>query len=505
MRKPLRRALTAALVFLLAPAGVSLTAQAPAHASPIGDHVLYWNDVLLQTYRTAGGAPGPLARSGAMMHLAMYYAVSDINCYKTGTYDIFNCLAIDYTGGISISTWNNPNIETAIDYAAYNVLSGLYPSISFAANLTAAQSGIPVDASQQQGRFFGEKAAQNMIAYRSSDGSTDTTPYTPSTDPGFWRPTGSGSAVTPNWGKVYPFSRFSESYKISQLRPSFPGGYTTMPPLLASKAYATQLNEVKSLGRKTGSTRTATQTQIAWFWANDLDGTYKPPGQLFAITKIVSVQRGLDEMANLRLFALVAGGMADAGILAWDAKYLTPIDLWRPETAIHLADTDNNNGTTADTTWQPLSADRNEVSFSPAFPAWISGHATFGAAWGKVMADYFGTDNITFTATTDDPHAVGVTRTFTSFSSAAIEDARSRIYLGVHYQWDADQGTSTGNKVGDYAYDKLLQKVINGGSYSTFALCDDEGAADTYQYLIYSAYTCRQEPNNTWTLIFYPW
>jgi len=344
-----------------------------------------------------------------------------------------------------------------------------------------------------------------MISSRSTDRSTDATAYTPSTSPGYWRPTGSGNAATPNWGKVVPFSRFTDSYKTSQLRPRLPGGYTTMTALLASSAYASQMNEVKSLGRATGSTRTATQTQIAWFWANDLDGTYKPPGQLFALTRIVSAQRGLDQLANLRLFALVAGAMADAAIMAWDAKYLTDIDLWRPETAIHLADTDGNNQTSPDTAWLPLSADRNGVNFSPPFPAYISGHATFGGAWAKAMEHYFGTDNITFTATTEDPHAVGVTRTFTSFSAAAIEDARSRIYLGVHYQWDGDYGVSTGNKVGDYVSSKLLQKVTNGGVYSSFTDCDNDGADYTYHYLIYSAFDCRQDSTTSWTLVLYPW
>ncbi|MER7892610.1 phosphatase PAP2 family protein [Micromonospora sp. NPDC094482] len=505
MRKSLKRALITALVLLLTPIGVATTAN-PAQAAPIGDHVLHWNDVLLKTYRSAGGAPGPLARSGAMMHLAMYNAVNTINCYKSGSYNAFDCLAIDYTGDNSISGgWANPDVETAIDYAAHTVLAGLYPSISFTADLAAAQDGIPADAAQQQGRSIGVKAGTNMLSYRQSDGSANNAAYTPSTSPGYWRPTGSGNAATPNWGNVTMFSRASEAYKLNSLRPRLPGGYSTMPALLSSSAYASQVNEVKSLGRATGSTRTATQTQIAWFWANDLDGTYKPPGQLYAHTRIVSAQRGLDQMANLRLFALVAGAMADAGIASWDAKYLTNIDLWRPESAIQLAGTDGNAQTTADTAWRPLSADRNGVNFSPPFPAYVSGHATFGAAWARTMERYFGTDNISFTATTEDPHAVGVTRTFTSFSAAAIENARSRIYLGVHYQWDADYGVSTGNKVADYVTSKMLQKVLNGGSYPSATGCDEVGDDWVYAQRIYSAYSCRQDSASSWTLVVYPW
>jgi membrane-associated phospholipid phosphatase len=215
---------------------------------------------------------------------------------------------------------------------------------------------------------------------------------------------------------------------------------------LASGLYANMFNEVKSLGRATGSTRTAQQTQTAWFWANDLDGTYKPPGQLLQHTRIVAQSRFLEARLAARLFARVSLAMADAGIAAWDQKFETPIDLWRPETAIQRATEDGNAATAPDTAWRPLSADRNNVSFSPCFPAWVSGHATFAAAWAGVMRTTFG-DAVSFTATTEDPHAVGVTRSFTSFTQAATENARSRIYLGVHYQIDADDGLATGYAV----------------------------------------------------------
>jgi hypothetical protein len=160
-------------------------------------------------------------------------------------------------------------------------------------------------------------------------------------------------------------------------------------------------------------------------------------------------------LQNVKLFAAVSLALGDAAIAAWDAKYQTPIDLWRPESAIRLAADDGNAQTVADPSWRPLSADTAEVNFSPPFPAYVSGHATFGGAWAAAMKAYFGTDSIGFTAETEDPHAVDsagnyLTRSFTSFSQAGLEDARSRIYLGVHYSWDGDYGYATGQKlVGD--------------------------------------------------------
>lgn len=229
--------------------------------------------------------------------------------------------------------------------------------------------------------------------------------------------------------------------------------------MLRSPEYAAQVADVQTLGRYDSTARTEEQSRIAFFWANDVDGTYKPPGQLFEITKIVSAQKGLDVLENARLFALVALAMADAALVAWDAKYSTDLDLWRPESAIKLAGTDGNPATTVDATWQPLSQhDQTGDRFSPPFPAYISGHATFAAAHAAIMRRFFGTDNVTFTATTEDPHefARGVSRTFHSFTQAALENARSRIYLGVHFQWDGDHGFLSGSAVGDHIFDSRL-------------------------------------------------
>ncbi|WP_157621089.1 phosphatase PAP2 family protein [Saccharothrix sp. NRRL B-16348] len=100
---------------------------------------------------------------------------------------------------------------------------------------------------------------------------------------------------------------------------------------------------------------------------------------------------------------------------------------------------------------------------TPCFPAWVSGHATFAGAWAGVMRRYFGTDQIGATSTTvvelttEDPHATSVsgvsgggfkTRTFTTFSQAARENALSRLYLGVHFRFDGDRdGLALGDHV----------------------------------------------------------
>ncbi|WP_405453621.1 vanadium-dependent haloperoxidase [Streptomyces achromogenes] len=205
------------------------------------------------------------------------------------------------------------------------------------------------------------------------------------------------------------------------------------------------MRQVRDLGAAGSTTRTTDQTAAAWFWADDANGTYKPPGQLLDITARVSRDRGLTTYQNARLFALVSVAMADAAIAEWDVKYQTPIDLWRPVSAIREG--------LRDTTWKPLSGT------TPCFPAWASGHSAFGAAWAGIMRQYFKTDGITFTASTDEPKSPVRNRTFTSFSQAAREEADSRVWLGVHYPWDASDGLTLGENVATWVFTHKMKSV----------------------------------------------
>ena len=413
----------------------------------MSDAVITWNGVLLDVIRDVKGPPGPISRGGAMMHGAIYDAVNSI----VPLYEPYL---------VRLPAPPTASLEAAIAHAAHDTLAAAFPStnVDLDVELGKSLALLPPSANAADvpaGKAVGRAAARAMIDARTGDGADDNTPYVNGTDPGDWRPTDSTPAANPNWPRLKPFVMSSGS----QFRPPRPGGFLSKSDMLESQEYAAQFNEVKELGKSDSTTRTLEQEQIAFFWANDLDGTYKPPGQLFEITRIVSQQRGLDVVENARLFALVALAMGDAAIVAWDAKYSTNIDLWRPQTAIHDADTDGNAATTADPGWQPLSKTTDGTHFSPQFPAYISGHATFDAAHAGIMRLYFGTDNVTFTATTEDPHAQGVTRTFNSFTHAALENARSRIYLGVHFQWDGDHGFLSGNALAEHVFATRLRPL----------------------------------------------
>ncbi|MET8268619.1 carbohydrate binding domain-containing protein [Micromonospora arida] len=417
---------------------------APLAVNPATDPILYWNGVLLATYKALDLPPTSSSREAAILHAAMHDAAVSV----TGVGNPYRVrVPVSYPG-----TMDNvvaPSLHAAIDRAAYDVLTALYGgqgqsySQALAAAVARRPSGVN-DAEEARGDTVGAAAAAANLQARANDGSDKDTPYQLDGVPGSWRPTNGKAAVSPNWGLVTPFALTSGQ----QFRPGLPAGAAGYDDLLGKEEYDTQVQEIRDYGGRTSALRTADQTQIAFFWANDVGGTYKPPGQLFSHTRIVSEQRQLGILANARLFGLVALALADAAIAAWDAKYQTPIDLWRPVTAIEAMEGPG---------WQPLSQTREGVPYTPAFPAYISGHATFAGAWSAVMKRFFGTDAIAFDATTDDPHAVDVIRHMTGFDHAAEENALSRIYLGVHYRFDADAGLATGRSVGAYVFANRLR------------------------------------------------
>jgi len=406
-----------------------------AAAAPTFDHVLYWDSVLLDAFRRAGGPPTTLTRAAAIMHVAMYDAANSITPIGTP-------YLARYPGGGSL--------DAEMDRAAYDSLRGVFPDQDMLTPYLLAQpaNSTTLLASDSPGA----RSAAAVLANRFDDGGNAPMTYAAVQSPGHWRPTGSGEAASPEWGSVKPWTMTA----ADQFRPPDPLGYSDGAAMLRSKAYADQVREVSSLGRWNSTTRTADQTNIARFWAEDVDGTEKPPGQLLAFTQIIARNHGLTEAQNARLFALTSMGLADAAITAWQRKYYSPLNVWRPETAIQQADLDDNPATVADRDWHPLSSDANGVPFTPPFPSYTSGHSTMGGAWSAVMDGFFGTDRDSFIGTSDDIHCIGCTRVYGSYTQAGFEDAISRVFNGVHYKMDCIEGYNSGRKVGAWTVNRYL-------------------------------------------------
>jgi hypothetical protein len=445
----------------------------------------FWNETFLDVVRdTEGVGPGPIARSAAMMHGGIYDVMTNIHrAEQTENFPSGECYFEPYFYDGATPSGLNSGLVAGL--VARDILLEEFPGQASIIN-SAFSVAPPVSflgATPAEEDFAGV-IVQSVLDARDDDGSDDDTPYSLDNVPGAWQPTGNmcesaGDAVTPNWGNVDPFVISSGS----AFRPNGIYGSLTYTSILQHASYVTDFNEVKAFGSDSSSARSNDQEDAAWFWANDLDGTYKPPGQLLEHTQIVAQLQPLstgnqgflqDEYADVwladgvrvsRLFARVSFALADAGIAARDAKFLTSTDLWRPETAIQQANSDGNPNTVQDATWRPLSADQNEEPFSPCFPAWISGHATFGGAWAGVMESEFSGDLLeppvtSFNLTSDDPNAPSSPRFFDSFAAAATENAESRIWLGVHFRVDAEDGLEVGNAVGEQVAGVVAPFVI---------------------------------------------
>jgi hypothetical protein len=392
----------------------------PARLS--ADVVTDWNRVVVDTIRTNSVPPPRAARVLAMTHTAIYDAVNSID----DTHSPYQ---------VNLMAAPGASREAAAAQAAHDVLLNVFPAqqATFGAALANSLSSIPDGTTKVSGRAVGEQVAGQIIRLRGNDHSGDTTPYTPGTLPGQWRPTPPGFAppVLPNWPTVTPWTMTSGSQF------HHPAG----PPTLASAEYAAALNEVKSLGAVNSATRTAEQTDMARFWATGITHWSQ-------IAQSVAASEGNTLSENARMFALLNLAQADAAIVTFDDKYQT--NFWRPVTAIQLADQDGNAATEADPNWLPLLN-------TPAFPSYTSAHSTISSAAAEILKQFYGTDNISFTATVDSA-TVGP-RPFTSFSQAAQEAGNSRIYGGIHYRFDNEHGLQNGIALGQYIYANELRPI----------------------------------------------
>ncbi|MCC7377076.1 MAG: vanadium-dependent haloperoxidase [Verrucomicrobiales bacterium] len=403
-------------------AGLALTslAAAPLRADPVLD----WNALMIDGIRVDNSGPTLSTRNLAILHTAIYDAVNSV----ARTHQPYRFQATPPA---------NTSAEAAAVGAAYQITTVLYPTLRGRADdLYENFIAVAPDAvALTNGLVLGQAIAQQALASRAADGSQTEVPYIPSADPGQWRrtPPFFRPPLTPQWRYVDPFC-------LPSLDPFLP----PPPPALDSPEYAESLNQVKDLGSLNSTVRTAEQSLIARFWS-DFSYTSMPPGHWHLIAATIAREHGNTLEENARLFALISMAQADGAILCWEVKFF--YNLWRPVTAIQRADEDNNPLTEADPTW-------TQFLPSPPFPAYTSGHSTFSKASSQVLTHFYGTDAITFTATSDT--LPGVFRTFDSLAACADEVGMSRIYGGFHYMFDNVQGKITGGAIGDYVFANYL-------------------------------------------------
>jgi hypothetical protein len=411
---------------------VAVCAAALAAAPPAGaDTVTDWNKNATDVLIVDNGQGAAAIAHLAMVEGAVYDAVNAID----GRYE-------PLVAKIHARPWYSQ--DAAAIAAAYRVLTTSEPPLVGRTNLPAAVlklrprydaalDAIPDSPAKQGGIATGIRAADAMVEDRLNDGRFGPPGFPVGDKPGEWRPTSPVNDPFAWLKDVRPFLVRSAS--------QFAG---RGPNALTSRKYATEFNEVKTLGSATSLVRTLDQANAAKFW-----GQANAPGTWSAIFRSLADTDDGSVADHARMFAMVYTTSADALITIWRDK--ARFVFWRPVTAIQLADTDGNDATVADTGWASLIP-------APPYPDHPSGLAGLGAAAAATLADFYGTDDVPFTMTNSPaPPTMPVTRSYTSFSQAADEIVDARVWGGIHFRTADEVGAKIGRQVARFREGRYFQ------------------------------------------------
>jgi hypothetical protein len=415
------------------------------------DRVAAWNVTAVAATVMAGESPTVQSRALAAIQVAVHDALNAID-RRFAPYAFHGEVDPDASPDAAVATAAHDAlvgiiVVGALPFAGFGTTAQQDAAVAFVdATYAADLETIPEGEAKTRGIAVGQAAAAAILAARQDDGATTLVPYTPGTEPGAWQPTPNPQpadppapadrlpAVLPGWGQVTPFVLLSS-------RQFLPDD----PPALTSERYAQDYHEVQAIGAKVSAERTVDQEAIARFWFGS------SPVGWSQIARTVAAEQGLDAWEQARMLALVNLALADGVIAGFDTKYL--YNRWRPITAIHVGETDDNDETVGDPTWESLLN-------TPAHPDYVSTHAVQGGAAAAVLCEVFGTDQVAFTATSGAPFA-GLTRAYRSFSDAAQENADSRVYAGVHFRSAATEGLKLGEQVGRFTVTYTLRPITD--------------------------------------------
>lgn len=416
MKKSIHRfaaGLAAAIGFFAPPAGAT---------NSNAEVIVEWNQLLQANMPSTAGLLTP--RYFAMLHIAMF--------------DAANAIEREYTPyHARLLAHPAASTEAAAAQAGHDVLVALIPTpearAAFDAALQARLAGIqPWRAAA--GSAVGHQAASDIIGWRAHDGSGAPNPvFTLPTFPGLWQPTSAQGAQFVLFGEVTPFALLTPTQYLPD-----------PPPTLTSERYTRDFDEVKTLGSATSTVRTAEQTQTARLFASVGNSTIH-----FAMWNIVA--RDVARRAHwslvdtARLFALMNASMHDGLQTSHTSKFV--YGLWRPVTAIRRADEDMNSATVADAGWTPLLT-------TPPYPSHSSNQTCVGVSSARALARAFGRDDVPYSVTwTGTGGNADVTRQYTSFSELAQQQARSRVYGGIHFDFELEASSESCTKVADWVAD----------------------------------------------------
>lgn len=416
----------------------------PAHdlqSSELTHTMVDWNAKVLTL---AEAEDGLLTLKGLRTTTMMHIAMHDVLQSFQGTYHPFV-----FTGSSE-----NAHPHAAITHAAYTIALSQYPDQepSFRKLLDDALSKVPESSAKNASAILGSAAADAILQKRKTDGWSDEAAYQ-------WHPMGPGvyaefneHSGTPEgfifgagWGAAKPFS-----FETSDHLTSPP------PPEISSQDYTDAFNEVKDVGQFESTSRTADQTHLALWWKDFAEKSHN------RLARELIIKEQVPPIEANRLLAQLNMSIFDAYVSSFSNKF--KYNHWRPYTAIRWAANDENPNTVPETDWT------NTHQHTYAFPSYPSAHGTACSAAMTTLANTFG-DNYAFTMTTNEVDIAGPfsgkmkmnppTRSFYSFSDAAMECALSRVYLGIHFRYDSIAGVELGRQVGDKVLSLLKSNDSN--------------------------------------------
>lgn len=413
--------------------------------------VFYWIDVILQQTRDQRIPPPRAAYNLAMPMAAGFLAANAIcDCYE----EPFNV-------GVGPKD-ADPEIAYGVAFAVAAAEVFQQPFILEKSKFLKQFAN---SERKNEAIAFGKKVGKHVVKMRNDDGAEPSEVnyylgrYERRSDNLKWSPTGPfysaqpgpafGSfarGLFPGQGKIKPWTMNSgKQFRVSEFHDP------------RSPEFAEEFDNIRHIGSANSNIRTKDQSEIALFWEDGPWGI-TPPGHFtyFGIQLLQHRQLSFIELA--RAFALIGMTQCDASICAWDNKYHH--DILRPESAIRqrAALLDNNDSRVEqEESWRSFIP-------TPEFPAYTSGHSTFGAAGAEMIALINGTDKVSFSSQAPDlvlwPQLRGVSRHWTSLSQAAEENGMSRLYGGVHWMLDHTEAMRAGKSIAQQAFNNVFVKKV---------------------------------------------
>jgi hypothetical protein len=414
-----------------------------ARGQRMSSEVLDWNQIFIDTLIATNTANSSSQRLGAIVHTAIFDAYNGIERRYTPIF-------------VDSRAPHGASRRAAVIAAAHTALVGLFPTrqpaldASYAASLAALSDDCERSSHSprrrscatriDRGIAWGNEVAQAVLAWRATDGFSGIYPPFPGGSAvGQWRPTPPAFGAMSAQGLA--FTTMFVLVNNTQFEPGPPRGLT-------SATYTDDFNAVKSLGRRTDSTRSEDQSSLAVFWEGNASVHWNQAANQIAHAGHLSMSD-----AN-RLLAVLNIAMADTAFTTWSGKRFygaVPNEVtWRPVTSIPLADADGNPATAPDPGWLPLIN-------TPSHPEYPAGHPSLNGAAAAVLLSEFGRRQ-TFTLTTLGQPS----RTYTSITQARSDGNNARVWGGMHYPSTVVISDAMGEAIAQYVNRHSMKRLRSG-------------------------------------------